>query len=130
MVGYEFVWDCATPTPRVLALNIHDSRAPDLIPHHLRTRALVEVHGFRDSYGNWCSRLLAPRRVNFTGLSVAVWRDCGDVAPTSGRYRAGHGGHLGYEGRRGDGRHVRRLDSVGMIGRPGLRRGNSRGRAA
>lgn len=34
------------------------------------------------------------RRVDLTYLTVAVGRDYGDVAPTSGRYRAGHGGQL------------------------------------
>jgi transglutaminase-like putative cysteine protease len=34
------------------------------------------------------------RRTDFTYLTVAVGRDYGDVAPTSGSYRAGHGGTL------------------------------------
>ena len=34
------------------------------------------------------------RRANLTYLTVAVGRDYGDVAPTSGSYRAGHGGSL------------------------------------
>lgn len=34
------------------------------------------------------------RRADLTYLTVAVGRDYGDVAPTSGRYRAGHGGSL------------------------------------
>ncbi len=33
-------------------------------------------------------------RVDMTYLTVAVGRDYGDVAPTSGSYRAGHGGNL------------------------------------
>lgn len=33
-------------------------------------------------------------RADLTYLTVAVGRDYGDVAPTSGRYRAGHGGRL------------------------------------
>ncbi len=34
------------------------------------------------------------RRADMTYLTVAVGRDYGDVAPTSGSYRAGHGGQL------------------------------------
>ena len=34
------------------------------------------------------------RRADLTYLTVAVGRDYGDVAPTSGSYRAGHGGSL------------------------------------
>ena len=34
------------------------------------------------------------RHADLTYLTVAVGRDYGDVAPTSGSYRAGHGGTL------------------------------------
>lgn len=76
-VGYEFVYDCAGPTPMMLALSIHHSRAPDLIvPDYLRTSPSVPVEAYRDSYGNWCSRLVAPKgTVRLT--SSALLRDSG-----------------------------------------------------
>ena len=37
-VGYELIYDCPQPTPMMLMLNIHYTRASDLvIPDHLTT---------------------------------------------------------------------------------------------
>lgn len=50
-----------------------------------------------DGSGSVCGWPLDPthgRRADLTYLTVAVGRDYGDVAPTSGIYRAGHGGSL------------------------------------
>ncbi len=50
-----------------------------------------------DGSDNACGWPLDPthgRPVDLTYLTVAVGRDYGDVAPTSGSYRAGHGGSL------------------------------------
>ena len=45
----------------VLALSIHYSRASDLVrPDHLVTIPSVPVIAYRDLFGNWCSRLVAP----------------------------------------------------------------------
>ena len=63
-VGYEFVYDCPQPTPMVLLLNIHYSRAADIIvPDHLVTSPAVPVEAYRDSFGTWCSRIVAPAGV-------------------------------------------------------------------
>jgi transglutaminase-like putative cysteine protease len=60
-VGYEIVYDCVNPTPMILMLNVHHSRAADiLVPDHLTTDPVLPVQAYRDSYGNWCSRILAP----------------------------------------------------------------------
>ena len=60
-VGFEMEYDCWAPTPMILALNIHHSRAPDLArPDLLLTRPAVPVTAYRDLFGNWCSRLVAP----------------------------------------------------------------------
>jgi len=49
------------PTPMVLVLSIHYSRASDIvIPDHLVTSPSVPVTAYRDVFGNWCSRLVAP----------------------------------------------------------------------
>jgi transglutaminase-like putative cysteine protease len=45
----------------ILALNIHYSRASDIIiPDYLTTDPAVPVSGYRDGFGNWCTRLVAP----------------------------------------------------------------------
>ncbi len=60
-VGFEMAYRCPQPTPMILALSIHYSRASDLArPDHLVTRPAVPVTAYRDLFGNWCSRLVAP----------------------------------------------------------------------
>jgi transglutaminase-like putative cysteine protease len=60
-VGYEMVYQCPKPTPMVLTLSIHYSRASDLLkPDHLLLHPSVPVTAYRDSFGNWCSRIVAP----------------------------------------------------------------------
>src|SRR5438067_1064886 len=84
-VGYELVYDCPQPTPMILMLNIHFTRAADLlIPDQLRTDPSIPITPYRDSFGNWCSRIVAP-----TGLirltADALVNDSGekDVVNTS-----------------------------------------------
>ncbi|MBL6750279.1 MAG: transglutaminase family protein [Nevskia sp.] len=61
-VGYELVYDFPQPTPMILTLSIHYSRASDLLrPDHLITDPPVPVSGYRDGFGNWCTRLVAPQ---------------------------------------------------------------------
>lgn len=60
-VGYELVYDCPQPTPMTLTLHIHSSRVSDIvIPDHLVTRPSIPVTAYRDGFGNWCSRIVAP----------------------------------------------------------------------
>ena len=60
-VGYEIVYDCPQPTPMVLMLNIHHTRAGDIVvPDRMMTEPCVAVAGYRDGFGNWCSRVVAP----------------------------------------------------------------------
>ncbi|MEO7008951.1 MAG: transglutaminase family protein, partial [Caldimonas sp.] len=60
-VGFEMAYRCPQPTPMILALNIHYSRASDLVrPDHLVTDPPVPVTAYRDLFGNWCSRIVAP----------------------------------------------------------------------
>jgi transglutaminase-like putative cysteine protease len=71
-VGYEFIYSFPQPTPMILAVSIHYSRAPDIIvPDHLTTDPLVPVSTYRDGFGNLCSRIVAPAgqfRIKSTGL--------------------------------------------------------------
>jgi transglutaminase-like putative cysteine protease len=59
--GYELVYQFPKSTPMILALNIHHSRAADLVrPDLLQTDPLVPLTAYRDKFGNWCTRLVAP----------------------------------------------------------------------
>lgn len=61
-VGFELSYECVQPTPMILALSVHYSRASDLIrPDHLITQPSTETTAYRDLFGNWCSRLVAPK---------------------------------------------------------------------
>lgn len=61
-VGYELVYEFPKPTPLILTLNIHYSRASDLIrPDHLICTPSTPVSSYRDGFGNWCTRLVAPQ---------------------------------------------------------------------
>jgi transglutaminase-like putative cysteine protease len=73
-VGYELVYSCPRPTPMIVTLNVHYSRVSDLIqPDTLILRPSVPVTAYRDSYGNWCSRILAPAgQIRLTGNAVVA----------------------------------------------------------
>lgn len=78
-VGYELVYECPQPTPMIVTLSVHYSRAGDLTtPDHLVVFPSVPVNGYRDSYGNWCNRIVAPKgRVTLT--SNAILNDSGQA---------------------------------------------------
>src|SRR5436190_19023390 len=60
-VGCELSFDFPQTTPMIATLNVHFSRFSDLErPDYLRTNPSVPTQGYRDSFGNWCSRLVAP----------------------------------------------------------------------
>jgi transglutaminase-like putative cysteine protease len=60
-VGCELVYECPQPTPMILMLNIHFSRASDLVvPDRMVTLPSLPISAYRDSFGNWCSRIVAP----------------------------------------------------------------------
>ena len=61
-VGFELVYDCPQPTPMILTLSIHYSRVSDLLkPDHLVINPSVPIKAYRDGFGNWCSRIVAPK---------------------------------------------------------------------
>lgn len=60
-IGFEISYVCPKPTPMVLCLSAHYSRASDIVvPDYLVTKPSVSVEQYRDVYGNWCSRITAP----------------------------------------------------------------------
>jgi len=59
--GFELIYSFPQPTPMILVVNIHDSRAQDLvIPDHLTAEPAIPISGYRDAFGNRCDRVLAP----------------------------------------------------------------------
>jgi transglutaminase-like putative cysteine protease len=67
-VGYELRYAFPQPTPMILALNVHYSRASDIVvADHMHCDPIVPTTSFRDTFGNWCNRMLAPQ-----GL-VRIW---------------------------------------------------------
>ena len=63
----------------ILLVNMHFSRAADIVvPDLLRTDPVIPVTTYRDSFGNWCSRLIAPAgRLLLTANGVV--RDPGEL---------------------------------------------------
>jgi transglutaminase-like putative cysteine protease len=60
-VGYEMIYDFPQPTPMVMVLGTHFTRASDIVvPDHLMTSPSVPIFPYRDVFGNWCSRIVAP----------------------------------------------------------------------
>jgi transglutaminase-like putative cysteine protease len=77
-VGYELIYDCPQPTPMMLVLNVHFSRASDIVvPDHVTTDPFIPIAAYRDGFGNWCSRIVAPKG-QIKIASTAVVRDSGE----------------------------------------------------
>jgi len=70
--GYELIYDFPQPTPMVLMLNIHHTRAGDIVvPDRMTTDPAVPTTAYRDGFGNWCTRIMAPAgRLRLTANSV------------------------------------------------------------
>jgi transglutaminase-like putative cysteine protease len=60
-VGYEMKYEFPQPTPVIMVLGTHFTRASDVIvPDFLTTSPVVPITPYRDGFGNWCSRIVAP----------------------------------------------------------------------
>lgn len=60
-IGFEMVYGCNQPTPIILTLNVHSSRAAYLLaPDQIVTYPPLPLSAYRDLYGNWVSRLILP----------------------------------------------------------------------
>ena len=69
-IGFDITFECPQPTPMILTLSVHSSRRPDLLrPDDLVVTPSVPIQGYRDAFGNWCSRILAPSG------DVRLWAD-------------------------------------------------------
>ncbi len=82
--GYELSFDCQQPTPMLLMVSIHPSRAADLVtPGTITFNPVTQASSYQDRFDNLCSRILAPGgRVTIS--TEFVVRDSGlpdEVAP-------------------------------------------------
>lgn len=81
-VGFEMIFECPKPTPMIFNLNVHYTRVADLVGHDaLMVDPPVPMAGYRDGFGNWCTRVVAPcgrmrvsadALVNDTGLPDVI----------------------------------------------------------
>src|SRR6202158_4120123 len=88
-VGYELIYDFPQSSPIIMVLGTHFTRASDVIvPDYLTTSPSVPIFPYRDVYGNWCSRIVAPPgRMRLS--ANAVIRDSGlpdVVAPSASQH--------------------------------------------
>jgi transglutaminase-like putative cysteine protease len=76
-IGCEMTYQLPQSTPMIAMLTVHASRVSDLeYPDYLITTPSVPVHGYRDTFGNWCNRLVAPAG-QFTLKTATTIRDTG-----------------------------------------------------
>jgi transglutaminase-like putative cysteine protease len=80
-LGYELVYQCPQPTPMIMNLNVHYTRAADLErPDYMLTDPSVPLALYRDGFGNWCTRLTVPAgRTRIT--ADAIINDRGYIEP-------------------------------------------------
>src|SRR3546814_7070563 len=62
--GFTLGYDCPQPTPMLLVLKVHPSRRGDLLSDDALTfDPPVAASDYRDSFGNICTRMVAPAGV-------------------------------------------------------------------
>ncbi|PVB62080.1 transglutaminase family protein [Labrenzia sp. 011] len=82
-LGCRLSYQFPQATPIIAMLNVHYSRFGDLErPDYLTTSPSVPLESYRDGFGNWCTRLVAPPGA-FTLTTDGIIRDLGQPDPTS-----------------------------------------------
>lgn len=81
-LGFDMTYDCPQPTPMIFNVHVHFTRASDLVGRDdLVIDPPAPIAGYRDSFGNWCTRIVAPQgrtrisadaMVNDPGVTDAV----------------------------------------------------------
>jgi transglutaminase-like putative cysteine protease len=76
-VGFEMSYDCPQPTPMIFTVNVHHTRVSDLIGQdNIIIDPPLPIKGYRDTFGNWCTRVVAPAgRMRIS--ADALVNDCG-----------------------------------------------------
>jgi transglutaminase-like putative cysteine protease len=78
-IGCRLSYQMQNDTPVIAMLNVHYSRFASLErPDHLVTSPPVPIDTYRDSFGNWCSRMVAPAGA-FTISAHGVIADSGEA---------------------------------------------------
>ncbi len=81
-LGYELAYQFPQATPVIAVLNVHYSRTSDWIrADTMLTEPAVPLRMYRDGFGNWCTRLVAPAG-EFRITSDALIMDSGVVEPS------------------------------------------------
>ena len=75
--GYEIAFEVPQLTPMMLMLSIHPTRFVDLVtPHRMKIEPPVGIREYRDSFGNLCSRIVAPAGTMIISADFVI-RDSG-----------------------------------------------------
>jgi hypothetical protein len=73
-VGYELIYDFPQPTPMIMVLGTHFTRASDVVlPDYLTTSPSVPIFPYRDVFGNWYSRIVAPAGRMRLSADGVIW---------------------------------------------------------
>ncbi len=88
-IGCRLRYRLTQPTPLIAMLNVHYSRFGDLErADYLVTSPSVPLESYRDGFGNWCTRMVAPGG-DFTLSSDGIFRDSGlpdPIAPEAAQH--------------------------------------------
>jgi len=80
-IGCRLRYSFPQQTPMIAMLNVHYSRFGDLErADYLVTSPSVPLESYRDGFGNWCTRMLAPEG-DFTLSTDGIFRDTGQPGP-------------------------------------------------
>src|SRR5271166_233631 len=88
-VGYELIYDFPQRTPMIMVLGTHFTRASDVIVlDRLTTSPSIPISPYRDTFGNWCTRIVAPAgRLRLSAHGVVNDSGTPDlVVPTAGQH--------------------------------------------
>jgi transglutaminase-like putative cysteine protease len=84
-VGYELTYEFEQATPMILNLNVHYTRSQDLVrPDTMVMNPAVPLSMYRDGFGNWCTRVVAPSGT-FCVRAEGVISDSGLAEPACPR---------------------------------------------
>jgi transglutaminase-like putative cysteine protease len=79
--GFEMNYYFPQRTAMVLMVNVHPSRVADIVvPDRVATAPWVPQAGYHDTFGNWCTRIVAPAG-QFQLTSNAIVNDTGFPDP-------------------------------------------------
>ena len=88
--GFEMIYDCPQPIPMILNVNVHFTRVSDLVGRDdIVIDPPVRMAAYRDSFGNWCTRIVAPKgRTRITANALVNDSGATDVIVPDARQHA------------------------------------------